>query len=183
MVAVADSAPQATSSAASKAVLADLIRVAKQHLNPDRRLEALEMLVLHMDDQPVVNFMVDRLRNERDISILWQCLGWLLQRYLERGRAEKAILARLEREPDPALRRDILDMVSLRLGASDSVERTVARMADADPEFDLRALAAATLIELRHLRYSPPPPAPVSHSSRLLDDWAAVETAHRRSSH
>jgi HEAT repeat protein len=158
----------------SKVVLADLIRAMNHHQDPEKRRAALEMVVCLMPAQPTVNLLIDRLKHETDISILFQCLGWLLQAYFEETEATKAILGRLEREPDPTLRRNILQMVSLRLGTSDRVRRTVARLADADPDPVVRAEATETLAELEQLRFAPPPPAPVSHSSRLLEDAPEV---------
>ncbi|GAB1693477.1 hypothetical protein [Krasilnikovia sp. M28-CT-15] len=176
-----DRSPPEMPGTASKIVLADLVRVVKQHQDPENRLRALKMLVYHMEAQPMVNLLIDRLKNESDISTLWQCLGWLLQGYFEESEATKAILHRLEREPDTTLRRNILQIVSLRLGTSDRVRRTVGHLAEHDPDPTLRAEAAETLAELERLRFAPPPPAPVSHSTRLLEDAPQVVITYQTS--
>ena len=174
MVAAANSIPQDKIGTASKIALAALIKVASKHPDPDRRHDALERLVAEMPGPAMVKFLIGRIRQDRDMPILSQCVGWLLGPYFERRGAEKAILDRLEREPDPELRHDILRMADSWLGTSDPVLRTVARLAENDPEPSLRIQAAETLAELERLRFDPPAPAPVSHSTRLLTDRPTV---------
>lgn len=127
----------------------------------------------------VVRVLIHRIERDTDLSILWLCLDWLLQRYREGRDAETATLARLQREPDPELRKGILRLVLVRLSPSDAVRRRVARIADGDPDQSVRVEALATLAELERLRGAPPPPAPTSRSTRLLEAWAALETSLR----
>jgi hypothetical protein len=180
MVETVGSASQESPSVNPKAVLADLIVVATEHEDPNHRVGALERLVPRMQAPAMAQVLIDRIKRDSDISVLWLCLGWLLQRYGENREAEKAILARLEREPDPQLRKDILQLVSLRLGSSDPVRRAVAGVAAKDPDYTVRVDAANTLTELERLRSAPPLPAPASHSTRQLEAWVAVEISHHR---
>ncbi|HEX8343440.1 MAG TPA: hypothetical protein VF657_01675 [Actinoplanes sp.] len=154
--------------------MAFLARTAQGGISPDRRLAAVQTLLRAVPAESMVALLLNRLEHDSDTHMLWPCATWLVELYGEVAAARKVLLNRLEGDPNPAMRRSVLQLLSARFGACEPVRNAVALVAALDPDDDIRAAAGKTVEELRRIMYSPPAPAQTSHSSRQLAAWQAT---------